>query len=63
MAVADIHIGSHSHAHDAHHDEHEHGHHKQSFITHYIFSTDHKMIAKQYLITGILMGGTFISSL
>jgi cytochrome c oxidase subunit I len=62
MAVADIHIGGHSHAHDAHHDEHEHGHHKQSFITHYIFSTDHKMIAKQYLVTGIfwaIIGGFF----
>ncbi|PRX52472.1 cytochrome c oxidase subunit I [Salegentibacter salegens] len=41
-------------AHD-HHDDHGH-HHKQTFITKYIFSTDHKMIAKQYLITGILMG-------
>ena len=30
--------------------------HKQTFITKYIFSTDHKMIAKQYLITGIVMG-------
>jgi cytochrome c oxidase subunit 1 len=36
--------------------DHEHEHHKQTFITKYIFSTDHKMIAKQYLITGILMG-------
>ena len=35
--------------------EHEH-HHKQTFITKYIFSLDHKMIAKQYLITGIFMG-------
>ncbi len=43
---------SHEHAHD--HD-HEH-HHKDTFITKYIFSIDHKMIAKQYLITGILMG-------
>lgn len=34
----------------------EHGHHKETFITKYIFSTDHKMIAKQYLITGMLMG-------
>jgi cytochrome c oxidase subunit 1 len=44
--------------------EHEH-HHKDSFITKYIFSIDHKMIAKQYLITGILMGviGVFISIL
>ena len=44
------------HAHDGHaHDDHGH-HHKQTFITKYIFSTDHKMIAKQYLITGLLMG-------
>jgi cytochrome c oxidase subunit I len=43
---------SHDHAHDH---EHEH-HHKDTFITKYIFSIDHKMIAKQYLITGILMG-------
>ncbi len=35
--------------------EHEH-HHKDTFITKYIFSIDHKMIAKQYLITGIIMG-------
>lgn len=40
------------HAHD--HD-HEH-HHKDTFVTKYIFSIDHKMIAKQYLITGIIMG-------
>ena len=40
-------------------------HHKQTFVTKYIFSTDHKMIAKQYLITGILMGviGGFMSML
>jgi len=34
----------------------EHHHHKETFITKYIFSFDHKMIAKQYLITGIIMG-------
>ncbi len=38
-----------------HHDGHDHGHHKQSFITKYVFSQDHKMIAKQFLITGIVM--------
>jgi cytochrome c oxidase subunit 1 len=38
-----------------HDHEHEH-HHKQNFISKYIFSLDHKMIAKQYLITGIIMG-------
>ncbi|MBC7606271.1 MAG: cbb3-type cytochrome c oxidase subunit I [Burkholderiales bacterium] len=40
--------------HAAGHD-HEH-HHKDTFITKYIFSIDHKMISKQYLITGIIMG-------
>ena len=45
-----------AHGHDHGHDhEHEH-HHKDTFITKYIFSIDHKMIAKQYLITGIVMG-------
>ncbi|WP_125722270.1 cytochrome c oxidase subunit I [Flavobacterium ustbae] len=45
-----------AHDHDHGHDhEHEH-HHKDTFITKYIFSIDHKMIAKQYLITGIIMG-------
>ena len=46
-----------SHEHDHHeHDHHEEHHHKDTFITKYIFSIDHKMIAKQYLITGIVMG-------
>ncbi|MBK7130177.1 MAG: cbb3-type cytochrome c oxidase subunit I [Crocinitomicaceae bacterium] len=30
-------------------------HHKESFITKYIFSQDHKMIGKQYLVTAIFM--------
>ncbi|MEN9910222.1 MAG: hypothetical protein RLZZ540_3381 [Bacteroidota bacterium] len=47
----------HDHAHDH---EHEH-HHKETFITKYIFSIDHKMIAKQYLLTGIIMGVIGIS--
>lgn len=37
-------------------------HHKQSFITKYIFSQDHKMISRQFLITGIIwavIGGFF----
>src|SRR5690606_720385 len=33
------------------HDAHDHEH-SDNFITKYIFSTDHKMIAKQYLVTG-----------
>src|SRR6476619_6885555 len=47
-----------------HHDGHGNGHHhhKQSFITKYIFSQDHKTIGKQFLITGIawaVIGGLF----
>ncbi len=38
-------------------DTHAHGHHhEESFISKYIFSQDHKMIAKQFLITGIIWG-------
>ncbi|MEP5256374.1 MULTISPECIES: cytochrome c oxidase subunit I [Winogradskyella] len=38
------------------HEDHEVHHHKETFVTKYIFSLDHKMIAKQYLVTGTLMG-------
>ena len=45
-----------THTTDAHaHASHEH-HHTETFISKYIFSQDHKMIAKQFLITGICMG-------
>jgi cytochrome c oxidase subunit I len=43
-----------------HHDDHEHEHHEGNFWTNYIFSQDHKVIAKQFLITGMfwaLFGG------
>ena len=42
----------------AHHDhahEHGHGHHEQSFISKYVFSTDHKVIGIQFLITTMIM--------
>ena len=44
------------------HDEH---HHVENFWTKYIFSMDHKMIGKQFLITGMFMGvvGVFMSML
>ena len=45
-----------------HWDEHHAHHHKESFITKYIFSQDHKTIGKQFLITGIIwaiIGGLF----
>jgi cytochrome c oxidase subunit 1 len=41
------------------HDHHDHEHH-DNFITKYIFTQDHKMIGKQFLITGIfwaIIGG------
>ncbi|HSJ69532.1 MAG TPA: cbb3-type cytochrome c oxidase subunit I, partial [Anditalea sp.] len=47
------------HAHEVHDEHHD------SFITKYIFTTDHKMIGKQFLVTGIfwaLIGG-FLSIL
>ena len=56
-----IHIHPHEVGHEVHHGD-GHGHHHQSFITKYIFSTDHKMIAKQFLITGMIwaiVGGLF----
>jgi len=40
---------------------HEH-HHHETFISKYVFSQDHKMIAKQFLITGMtwaIIGGLF----
>ena len=39
--------------HTAHnnHDDHAHDHHKETFLTKYVFSQDHKMIAKQFGIT------------
>jgi cytochrome c oxidase subunit 1 len=43
--------------HDVHHE-----HHHDTFITKYIFSQDHKTIAKQFLVTGIIwafIGGLF----
>ncbi|MDX2046765.1 MAG: cbb3-type cytochrome c oxidase subunit I [Chitinophagaceae bacterium] len=46
-----------------HHGEHDgHHHHHESFITKYVFSQDHKMIGKQFLVTGMVwafIGGMF----
>ena len=39
----------------ASHDDHDHGHHELSFVQKYVFSTDHKMIGAQFLITTLLM--------
>ncbi len=42
----------HGHAH-GHHDVH---HHEENFVSKYIFSQDHKMIGKQFLMTAVFMG-------
>ena len=48
-SVAHAHDTAHGHGHAAHH------HHEESFISTYVFSQDHKMISKQFLITAIVM--------
>ena len=43
------------HGHESHgHDDHGHHEHHDTFLTKYVFSQDHKMIAKQFLITGMV---------
>lgn len=45
-----VHGHDHAHAHDDHHHEHH-----DTFWTKYVFSQDHKMISKQFLVTAIFM--------
>jgi len=51
------------HEHGASHTAHAGGHHhEETFFSKYVFSMDHKMIAKQFLITGMawaIIGGLF----
>ena len=44
------------------HDNHHGHHHEPSFLSKYMFSTDHKMIAMQYMFTGMFMAlvGAFL---
>ena len=50
MATVTPALDAHGHSHD-----HSHAHHEQSFISKYVFSTDHKVIGIQFLITTVLM--------
>jgi len=65
-----VYTGDSVHHQDSEGEIHDHGHHHHeedhdkpvNVITTYIFSQDHKMIAKQFLITGIIwafIGGLF----
>lgn len=57
MSEVTTHVEHHGTGHHDHvHGHDEHHHHKETFITKYIFSQDHKMISKQFLITGMIMG-------
>ena len=51
MSTVETNIGHGAVVHEHHHDDH---HHHGNFWTTYVFSEDHKMIAKQFLITGLL---------
>jgi cytochrome c oxidase subunit 1 len=54
-AVLEHQAGTHDqgdHGHDDH-DDHHGDKYQSNFITHYIFSQDHKIIARQFLITGM----------
>lgn len=46
------HVIDHGHAAD----DHQNHHHHETFFNKYVFSQDHKMISKQFLITAIIMG-------
>ncbi|QQR87645.1 MAG: cbb3-type cytochrome c oxidase subunit I [Flavobacteriales bacterium] len=48
-------MGAHAHADHGAAAHHEHHHHEESFISKWIFSQDHKMISKQFLVTAIIM--------
>jgi cytochrome c oxidase subunit I len=49
-------MGATAHAAHAGHDAgHAHHHHEESFISKWVFSQDHKMIGKQFLVTAIFM--------
>ncbi|HRI30093.1 MAG TPA: cbb3-type cytochrome c oxidase subunit I [Candidatus Kapabacteria bacterium] len=58
-AVAHNHHDADSHGHEHHHG---HDHHELSFIQKYIFSTDHKVIARQFMFSALFflfIGGFF----
>ncbi len=55
----------HKHSVETHEHHEEQHHHHETFVTKYIFSQDHKTIAKQFLITGMIWAiiGGFLSVL
>src|ERR1700747_3365481 len=49
------HTGVLEHDHSVHDHGHAHEHHHESFVSKYVFSMDHKMISRQFLITAVIM--------
>ena len=45
-----------AHETNGNHGHDDHAHHEEGFVSKYIFSQDHKMIGKQFLMTAIFMG-------
>ncbi len=43
------------HSHSTDHSHEDHHHHEETFISKWVFSHDHKMISKQFLVTGMVM--------
>ena len=43
-------------AHEANGHNDSHAHHEESFVSKYLFTQDHKMIGKQFLLTAVFMG-------
>ncbi|MFM7216630.1 MAG: cbb3-type cytochrome c oxidase subunit I [Bacteroidota bacterium] len=48
-------MSTHAHGHTDAHGAHDHHEHHDTFWTKYVFSKDHKMISKQFLVTAIVM--------
>jgi len=53
QAHEEHHGHDHGNGHGNGHDHHDDGHHEQHFIMKYVFSMDHKIISRQFLITGM----------
>lgn len=49
------HTGVLAHDHSVHDHAHDHHAHHETFVSKYIFSMDHKMISRQFLITAVIM--------
>lgn len=65
QTAENLQAGVHSHGAAIGANEHHEQHHEESWLTKYIFSTDHKTVSKQFLITGMAWAliGAFLSVL